>query len=269
MAGTPLPCDVSKRIEKEDMRKVRVTLGTSFFLLPLLCSGCGPLPVIGAGATVVTAAAEERGLEGIASDARIRSQINYLWLTKEPNLIDQVELSVQSGCVVLTGFVENARLKAEAVRLVRQVDGVTAVYDETQIGPEQSWSGYTRDAWMGTKLKTALLGDENIRSRNYSIRVVDKVVYLMGIAQDQQELNLVLAHARDTANVRRVVNHVQLKQDVKNLPDMDGPRTTTPAFAPPSPAPQPNQQASASGPVVPSAGTVQEAPATPLPPFQN
>lgn len=243
---------MSKQVEKSVLAAV--------LLFSLLCSGCGPLAIVGAGATVGTAAAEERGLEGIASDTRIRSDINYLWITEAPNLIDQVGLSVQAGCVVLTGFVESAHLKAEAVRLVRQVKGVTAVYDEMHIGPEESWSDYARDAWITTKLKTTLLADENIRSRNYSLRTVDKVIYLTGIAQDQQELNLVMAHARDTPNVRRVVNHVQLKQNVKNLPETDGGESVSASTSPPSSQSYTN----ASQPPIPSSGRIHQAPATPL-----
>lgn len=220
-----------------------------------LCGGCEPVTIIGTGAIVGAAAGEERGLEGIASDTSIRLKINYLWLTNAPNLIDQAGLSVQNGCVVLTGRVESAHLKAEAVRLVREVEGVTTVYDEMTVGPEESWSDYARDMWITTKLKAALVADEDVRSRNYSLRTVDKVVYLMGIAQNQQELDLVIATARDIPNVRRVVSHVQLKQNVKDLPSINYVEQPSSTFKP---------QDTTSRPPIPKPGIIHQAPATPL-----
>ncbi len=187
-------------------------------LLKFLClsmtlvvlSACDPITVIGAGALVGATAAEERGIEGFASDTNIRAKINYAWMTHDSKLIDQVSLSVQKGVVVLTGIVENQKLKMDAVRLAQQTKGVLKVVDEIKLGTPAGFQDYTRDAWISAKLKTALLMDERIRSRNYSIRAVDKIIYLTGIAQDQQELELVKAHAREIPNVRQVISHVQV-----------------------------------------------------------
>ena len=48
---------------------------------------------------------------------------------------------------------------------------------------------------------------------NYTIETVNRIVYLMGIAQDQAEIDRVTTHARQVRYVRRVVSHVQLKND--------------------------------------------------------
>ncbi len=43
--------------------------------------------------------------------------------------------------------------------------------------------------------------------------MVNQNVYLIGVAQDQAELDRVMAHAKDVQYVRRVVNYVRLKDD--------------------------------------------------------
>ncbi len=52
-----------------------------------------------------------------------------------------------------------------------------------------------------------------VRGRVTRIEAVNGAVYLMGVAQDQGELDRVVAHAKDLAYVRQVVNYVRLKDD--------------------------------------------------------
>ena len=58
-----------------------------------------------------------------------------------------------------------------------------------------------------------MLFDQDVRSVNYSIETVNQVIYLMGVAQDEAELQRVVDHARNVAYVRRVVSYVQMKED--------------------------------------------------------
>ena len=53
--------------------------------------------------------------------------------------------------------------------------------------------------------------DENIMAINYSIETVNSIIYLIGIAADQAELDRVIAIARDIERVRRVISHVRIK----------------------------------------------------------
>ncbi len=46
---------------------------------------------------------------------------------------------------------------------------------------------------------------------NYSIETVNGVVYLIGVAQSQEELDRVINHARQISYVRRIVSHVRIK----------------------------------------------------------
>ena len=50
---------------------------------------------------------------------------------------------------------------------------------------------------------------------NYSIETINGVIYVMGIAQSQDELDRVVNHARNISGVQRVVSYVRLKDDPK------------------------------------------------------
>ena len=63
------------------------------------------------------------------------------------------------------------------------------------------------------RLKTKLALDDGVASINYSIDTVSGIVYLFGIARDQDELRRVTNHARDVEYLIRVVSHVWLRGD--------------------------------------------------------
>lgn len=178
-----------------------------------LLSGCAGM-VIGAGATTATAASEERGLEGAVDDVKIRAEINHLWFQKDVEMYRQVTLTIKEGRVLLTGTVPTPEARVEAVRLAWQPAGVREVINEIKIDSGDSAFGdYARDVAISQKLKTALLFDKEIRNINYTVDVNEAVIYLMGIAQSDAELERVLAYARDISGVRGVVNYVRLKND--------------------------------------------------------
>ena len=76
---------------------------------------------------------------------------------------------------------------------------------------ENPLSDLANDTWITTKLKTKMTFDKDILAINYSIETVGAVIYLIGIAQDKAELQRVLNHARSIDYVKRVVNHVRIK----------------------------------------------------------
>jgi len=176
---------------------IALLLGATPFL-----SGCVGAAV-GAGASVATAASEERGLNNAARDLAIRTRINALWL----------EHSDTEGRVLLTGSVPTQKLRLDAVRLAWQAAGVKEVINEIQVTTSGGISGFARDSWISAKLKTRLTLDNQVVSINYSIDTVGGTVYLMGIAQNAAELERVRNHARQIKYVRRIVSHVIMKNE--------------------------------------------------------
>ncbi|MDY0240580.1 MAG: BON domain-containing protein [Rhodospirillaceae bacterium] len=185
-----------------------------FVILPILSllSACAPV-VLGAGATVGVAATEDRGVEGATDDLKIRAEINELWFRHDATMFHEVDLRVHEGRVMLTGAVQKPEYRVDAVRLAWQAAGVREVLDEIQVTNSSSFSDYSRDVIIATDLRGRLMFDGQVKNVNYSVEVVNGIVYLMGVAQNQAELDRVIAHARDIRNVKRVVSHVVLKSD--------------------------------------------------------
>ena len=198
-------------------RRAIVSFGFSFVTLlaagaGLTLGACTPV-VVGVGVTAGVAAAQERGLKGAAADTKIRIEINRLWIEESISLYRKINLQVQEGRVLLTGQVPGPEVRVTAVRLAWQAGGVAEVINEIGISDKSSLLDAARDEWIGAQLRARLLGDAAIASINYSIETVNGSVYLIGIAQDQAELDRALGHARNIRYVRRVLNYMRLKSD--------------------------------------------------------
>jgi osmotically-inducible protein OsmY len=178
-----------------------------------LASACAPVVLVGAGAAGGVASTQERGTKGILSDTRIRTEINHLWFQESTELYGSINLQVQEARVLLTGTVADPQTRVDAVRLVWQVEGVKEVINEIEIDDKSSLSDWFTDAKIGAELRNKLRFDKAVSSINYSVEVVNQNVYLIGVAQDQAELDRVIAHAKDVDYVRHIVNYVRLKDD--------------------------------------------------------
>jgi len=173
--------------------------------------GCTAVGIAtGLGASAGVAAVQEGGIRRAASDAVIQAKINDLWFRHDTSMFVKLDMTVNNGRVLLTGVVQNPEHRVEAVRLAWQPNGVEQVINEITVADSDGITGYARDAWISGRLRTALMFNRDILSVNYSIDTVKRVVYLMGWAQDQSELNLVMEIARTMSDVERVVSYVKL-----------------------------------------------------------
>jgi osmotically-inducible protein OsmY len=185
----------------------------------LALSGCIETAVGGAAA-VGTTAMQERGVKGAVNDTAIRAEINHNWLDKDHRLFIDLNLQVHEGRVLVSGTVKDAQIRADAIQLTWKAKGVREVINEVEIIPEGTGIvDYGRDAAISTELKARLLFAKEINSVNYSTEVVNGSVYLLGVAQNQAELERVLNVARNIKNVKRVVDHVLMKDDPRRFRD--------------------------------------------------
>jgi osmotically-inducible protein OsmY len=176
-------------------------------------SSCAPA-VIGGGASIGFAATKEKGFSGAISDTKISSTIKLALYQKDPDLHRLVSVNVQNGEVMLTGALPSEQMHLDAVKIAWEPKGVVRVIDNIGKSEGATFGTYANDTWITTQLKSTLMFDGDIQSRNYSIKTVSSQVYLMGIAQDQKELDKVINHARNTSDVKKVVSYVRLKDDL-------------------------------------------------------
>ena len=172
--------------------------------------GCAGV-VIGGGAAVGTAAYQERGVRGVARDLATATKLRTKLLDAGEAYVTGVGIEVYEGRVLLTGTLEKEPMRAATVKLAWKTEGVKDVINEIQIG-QSSLRDIARDSWITAQLKTKITFDKKILAINFSIETVNGIVYLIGIAQDQGELDRILAHGRGIDYLRQIISHVRVKK---------------------------------------------------------
>ena len=154
---------------------------------------------------------EERSFNNYVADTIILAQLKNEYFTNNENIFFNVGVDVLEGRVMLTGSVEQIDERIEATKLAWGIEGVNEVINEIQISNDEDILDYADDLVMKTKISAKLLLEKNILSLNYSIEVVNGVVYLIGIAQNQKELDAVIEISKKTYGVTSVISYVRLK----------------------------------------------------------
>ncbi len=196
------------------------------------CTGAGL--ALGAGAAAGMAATREGGIKEAASDLEIKAKINDLWFRSNTDMFRKLNLTVDQGRVLITGVVQNPEHRVEAVRLAWQPRGVKQVINEVRVADSEGLEGYARDTWITTQLRTKMTFARDIQSINYTIDTVQGIVYLMGAARNQAELDLVIDTARNIKGVKQVISYVKMMGEPIETPRVvsSGPEpivTSTPA----------------------------------------
>jgi osmotically-inducible protein OsmY len=217
---------------------------------PVLLSGCVAAVIAGgvaAGAGGGYAASQERGLNGSVDDFEIKTNIESAWQQADPDLQGHLTVTIYQGRALLTGTVPNPAMKEQARQIAAKANGIRALYDEIEVAPDLGQWDDAKDAWITTRLRSALVFDPDVRSVNYTIETANHSVYLIGSGRSQHEIDRATDLARNIPGVRRVVSYVDIR------PGAPG---GAPGGAQP---PQTAQPAPRSGPDVPVA-----APRTPV-----
>jgi osmotically-inducible protein OsmY len=227
------------------MARLHQSLALAFSLavplgLPLALGGCDGGLIIGGLAVAAGggyAAAQERGVEGTASDMAIKLDIAKNFASTDPRLQVGITTSVYEGRVLLTGRVDTPDMKATAMQIAGRTPNVRGVYDEIEVAPDAGVWNSAQDAWITARVRSEMVVNPDIRSVNYTIDTENGAVYLIGSARSQDELDRATKIARYVPGVRRVVSYVELRS---GAPVAAGgpPLPSMPAAAPPGAAPQ-------------------------------
>ena len=158
---------------------------------------------------------EERSFNNFVEDTIIVAQLKNAYFSNNEKIFFNVSVEVTEGRVLLTGSVEQIDERIEATKLAWSIEGVNEVINEIQISNDEGILDYADDLIMKTKINAKLLLDKDILNLNYSVEVVNGIVYLIGIAQSQEELNSVIKISENTYGVQNVINYIRLK-DINN-----------------------------------------------------
>ena len=187
---------------------------SSFLLISsaLALSGCVNA-AIGIGTAAVAASTTEKGLSTSVSDTVIQTKLSDSFIQTSQSIFLNVETSVNDGSVLLTGKLKTQEEKITATRLSWEIKGVREVINEIQLSETSSFKSSAKDLAASAQLRAALIRDTDISSLNFSIDVVNGIVYLSGVAENEEERERVVAHAQELRFAKQVVSYIILVYD--------------------------------------------------------
>ena len=177
----------------------------------LILFGCQTAYITGTSKAVLIDK-EERSFSNYVEDTIILAQLKNAYFSTNEKIFFNVGIEVIEGKVLLTGTVEQIDERIEATKLAWGIEGVNEVLNEIQITNDDNILDYADDLVMKTKINAKLLLEKNILNLNYSVEVVNGIVYIIGIAQNQSELDMVISISQDTFGVQNVISYVRLKE---------------------------------------------------------
>ena len=190
----------------------------TLFLILIYLSGCASA-VIGGAASVGLATMQERSVTDFAIDLKLEVQLQEkLFKASKNKLFATVDVIIIEQRVLLIGNVESQELRDLATKVSWEVSPkIKDVLNELTIGKKSTLVSEAKDARISLTLSGLLLGDAHISDINFSHSVSKQVIFLIGIAKNDAELNQVIHHARTVKGVRKVISHIILKNDKKRM----------------------------------------------------
>lgn len=179
-------------------------------LILLTVSGCAPALIGGGAAGGYKAATDERTVGNMVDDATVSTRVKTALVRDDRVKARNIDVDVLEGRVTLTGVVDDRAEAARAVAIAKRVKGVRSVRDNLQTG-DVSIGQSVDDTVIYSKIKTALISEKGVRSMNIDVDVNRGVVTLTGIVKSGAQRGKVLAIARKTHGVVRVVDNLMVK----------------------------------------------------------
>ena len=181
-------------------------------LCALVLSGCAGA-VVGVSTAAVAASTTEKGFSTSVSDGVIFTKLKDRFVQLNASLLTSADVTVNDGAVLFTGKVKTPEDKIEATKLAWEIKGVREVVNELQVTDTSSVKDIAKDLAASATLRGKMIADTDISSLNFSIDVVNGIVYLSGVASTPQEMNKVVSHAENLRFAQEVVNYIILSKD--------------------------------------------------------
>ena len=186
----------------ESAVKKKLALLSFCFLL----TGCQFIGTIyNAGHKVTSIVLDDRKLSDDWNDTTLHVSIRNALIKKDFKYLLDIELTVFEGVVLLNGALPQTALIDEVVETVWQTEGVKQVYNYIRLGNPPPLSIVNEDAAVSAKIRYELSLTKGVSSVNYKITMENGTIYLMGISEDQSELEKVVAVIKNTISVNKII----------------------------------------------------------------
>ena len=186
-----------------------------FLLIFLILSGCVGSGSKGVFGTGVSIAFDPRSLGTQIDDSIMQKNLITRLTLKEKSYFFKIKTKVLDGRIFLTGNVDNPEEKLQITKLAWETEGVRSVRNNIKIKEKFNFKQSAKDVLITSQLRTALILNKKINSRNYNIDTYKKKIYIYGISESEDETKEVINEANQILDVEDVVSSILLVEDLR------------------------------------------------------
>ncbi|WP_330985584.1 MULTISPECIES: division/outer membrane stress-associated lipid-binding lipoprotein [Enterobacterales] len=153
----------------------------------LLLQGCVAAAVVGTAAVGTKAATDPRTVGTQVDDSTLELRVNSA-LNKDEQLKKEARVNVMAwqGKVLLTGQAPSTDLSSRAKQIAMGVEGTTEVFNEIRQGEPIGLGTASSDTWITTKVRSQLLGSDQVKSSAVKVTTENAEVFLMGSLTERE-----------------------------------------------------------------------------------
>ena len=185
------------------------------FLIVLLFSGCVGVSSSGIFGTGVSIALDPRSVGTQIDDSIMQKNLSARIILIDKKYLLKVKSKVLDGRIFLTGKVDDTEEKLQLTKMAWETDGVRSVRNDIKIKEEFNFKQSSKDIFITSQLRTALILSKTIKATNYQIDTYKKKIYIYGIAHTSDERDEVIKEAKEIIDVDDVIASILLLEDLR------------------------------------------------------
>lgn len=190
------------------MKKIIVSI-----LFSLVAVSCIKMTVIGSSTTSKITRLN-REIPQVEADLNLKKHLKYSINSGKKKFLysnglkdfGSYNLNVIEGRVLLTGVVHHEVVKDYIVKKITENIKVRELLNELNVS-EDGISSFS-DFWVKRSIIAKIFFKTKIKSLNYEISVVNGSVYIIGIAENKEELTLLTKTISTVRGVKEVISYV-------------------------------------------------------------
>jgi len=191
------------------MKKIIIIIFSSLLLYG--CVGVSSQGVLGTGVSIYT---DPRTLGTQIDDSIMQKSLGIRIAQVNSKYIISVSTKVIDGHIFLKGTVDTVDEKILMTKLAWKIEGARSVKNNLKVKDKFSLKNEAKDLLITSQIKVALLANKKVKSVNYQINTVNQIIYIFGIAQNEEERRDVINEGKQILDVKNVDATIFLVNDL-------------------------------------------------------
>ena len=192
--------------------KNKIILISLIFLVFTGCVGVSSTGIFGTGVSI---AVDPRSLGTQIDDTVMQKNLLARLALRDKTYLISVNTKVLDGRIFLTGKVNDPEEKLQITKLAWETKGARSVRNDIKIKEDFNFQQSAKDLLITSQLRSALIFNKKIKSRNYKIDTYKKKIFIYGISLTEDERQEVINEAKEILDVEDVIASILLLEDLR------------------------------------------------------